>query len=194
MSTPIAFVLGLLIGWIVEWVIDWIYWRRRNLQLQESEKLLHKKINLLEEEAVDLRQARADIHKQALEQKDEIASLKDQIASLQSKVEQVEGEKKQIEEYSCRVQDELAVLRAQPAVPPLVVPDDLEIIDGIGPVIARKLNKVGIHTFEQLAAQTPVFLRTVLGDVIQRLADEDSIIEQARNFAQRKMTEGDNQQ
>jgi predicted flap endonuclease-1-like 5' DNA nuclease len=63
------------------------------------------------------------------------------------------------------------------------VPDDLIVIKGIGPVIARKLNAAGIYTFRQLAALTPVQLREIVGDVIQRLADEDDIINQAKELA-----------
>ena len=69
-------------------------------------------------------------------------------------------------------------------------PDNLEDIKGIGPVIARLLNEKGITTFEQLAEQTPESLRGMLGDAIQRLADEGSLIEQARQFAQRKQGKG----
>lgn len=71
-----------------------------------------------------------------------------------------------------------------PAAPP--VPDDLIIIKGIGPVIARKLNESGIYTFKQLAAITPERLRQIVGDVIQRLADEQDIIDQAKVLADRQ--------
>ena len=64
-----------------------------------------------------------------------------------------------------------------------VKPDDLIVIKGIGPVIAGKLNNAGIYTFKQLAAITPAQLREIVGDVIQRLADEQDIINQAKNLA-----------
>ena len=60
------------------------------------------------------------------------------------------------------------------------------IIKGIGPVINRRLNQGGIYTYEQLAAITPARLREIVGDVIQRLADEDEIIAQAKELAARK--------
>ncbi len=69
-------------------------------------------------------------------------------------------------------------------------PDNLEDINGIGPVIARRLKENGITTFEQLAEQTPESLQNMLGDVVQRLADEESFIEQARQFVQRKQGKG----
>jgi predicted flap endonuclease-1-like 5' DNA nuclease len=71
--------------------------------------------------------------------------------------------------------------------PPAVkaAPDDLKVIKGIGPVIERKLNEAGIYTFEQLGNLTTADLRRILGNVIQRLADEDSLLQQARDLARR---------
>jgi large subunit ribosomal protein L21 len=64
--------------------------------------------------------------------------------------------------------------------------DDLKVIKGIGPVIERKLNEAGITTFEQLGKLTPADLRRILGDVIERLSDEESLLQQARDLAHRK--------
>ena len=77
-----------------------------------------------------------------------------------------------------------AIEEPQPAAK--VVPDDLKIIKGIGPVIERKLNGAGVHTFEQLGALTVGDLRRILGNTIERLADEDSLLQQARDLARRK--------
>jgi predicted flap endonuclease-1-like 5' DNA nuclease len=67
-----------------------------------------------------------------------------------------------------------------------VVPDDLKVIKGIGPVIERKLNGAGILTFDQLGALTVDDLRRILGTTIERLADEGSLLQQARDLARRK--------
>ncbi len=66
------------------------------------------------------------------------------------------------------------------------VPDDLKIIKGIGPVIERKLNDAGITTFEQLGNLTPDDLQRILGNAIERLADEEALLQQARDLAGRK--------
>jgi predicted flap endonuclease-1-like 5' DNA nuclease len=66
------------------------------------------------------------------------------------------------------------------------VRDDLQKIKGIGPVIERKLNEAGIETFEQLGRLTASQLRRILGDAIERLADEESLLQQARDLARRK--------
>ena len=71
---------------------------------------------------------------------------------------------------------------------PLVktAPDDLKIVKGIGPVIERKLNEAGINTFEQLGSLTVADLRRILGNAIERLSDEESLLQQARDLARRK--------
>ena len=67
-----------------------------------------------------------------------------------------------------------------------VVPDDLKAIKGIGPVIERKLNDAGVYTFEQLGNLTASGLRRILGNTIERLSDEESLLRQARDLARRK--------
>jgi predicted flap endonuclease-1-like 5' DNA nuclease len=64
--------------------------------------------------------------------------------------------------------------------------DDLKVIKGIGTVIEGKLNEAGIYTFEQLGNLTPADLRRILGNAIERLANEDSLLQQARDLARRK--------
>lgn len=62
--------------------------------------------------------------------------------------------------------------------------DDLEVIVGIGPVISRMLNASGIFTFAELAALSVSDLREIVGDRIQRIADEEQILSQARQLAE----------
>jgi len=64
--------------------------------------------------------------------------------------------------------------------------DDLKRIKGIGPVISKKLNNAGITTFEQLSKVKPHQLEVLLGELIKRLADEDSIIAQAAKLDKKK--------
>lgn len=70
--------------------------------------------------------------------------------------------------------------------PTRVTRDDLKVIKGIGPVIERKLNEAGIYTFEQLGNLTTAQLRRILGDMVERLSDEESLLLQARDLARRK--------
>ena len=69
---------------------------------------------------------------------------------------------------------------------PRFLDDDLQQIRGIGPVIAQKLNDAGIFTISQLAELTITQLADIIGEEIQRLADEEDILRQARELARRK--------
>jgi predicted flap endonuclease-1-like 5' DNA nuclease len=78
--------------------------------------------------------------------------------------------------------DEIKIVESARAAAGFKV-DDLELIVGIGPVIARTLNNACIFSFADLACLTPEQLRSILGDKIQRLSDEASLIEQAKKLA-----------
>ena len=170
MTPIVAFVSGLLVGWLVEWVIDWIYWRRQYQKLESSSSQGRQKVKSLEAE---------------------LSSALNIIRPLQDQVRQLELEKAQGEIRLTQMQEELETARTQsgvfqPALPDAteeIVPDNLQEINGIGLVITKRLNHHGIYTFEQLASQTAEYLREILGDMIQRLADEESFIQQARQLA-----------
>ena len=67
-----------------------------------------------------------------------------------------------------------------------VTPDDLKVIKGIGTVIERRLNDADVYTFEQLGSLSTAELRSILGNVIERLSNEESLLQQARDLARRK--------
>jgi predicted flap endonuclease-1-like 5' DNA nuclease len=77
---------------------------------------------------------------------------------------------------------DLALLEVKaPAIP--LVPDDLKLIEGIGPRIAGILNAAGVMTFGQLAALDPDRIRKMLESAdprLIRLADPTTWPEQAR--------------
>jgi predicted flap endonuclease-1-like 5' DNA nuclease len=169
--TPIiAFILGLLIGWLIEWVIDWIYWRRHYQPSQDTMIQSQQKLASLESELLFTRS---------------------EVQPLQEKIGQLELEKAQLELGLIQIQQELDNSRTHPPIHQQIITDDLEEIDGIGLMIARRLNQSGIYTYEQLAAQSPEFLRQLVGDLIQPPAGEESLIEHARRFAQRKYSQGE---
>lgn len=59
-------------------------------------------------------------------------------------------------------------------------PDDLKVIEGIGPKIASTLQAAGIQTFAQLSQTEVEKLRRILEDADLRLADPTTWPEQAR--------------
>jgi len=70
-----------------------------------------------------------------------------------------------------------------------LVPDNLEIIEGIGPKIASLLKDAGIVTFNQLAETDVSRLEKILDEVNLRIADPTSWPEQARLAAEGKVDE-----
>lgn len=71
-------------------------------------------------------------------------------------------------------------VEAFPLEAPPAIPDDLVIIEGIGPKIAEVLNTAGITTFAQLAQTGPDRLEEILNAANLRLADPTTWPEQAR--------------
>jgi len=57
--------------------------------------------------------------------------------------------------------------------------DQLEDINGIGPVFARRLNEAGIHTFVDLAAQSPERIKEIISPKNWQAIDPESWIAQA---------------
>jgi predicted flap endonuclease-1-like 5' DNA nuclease len=82
-------------------------------------------------------------------------------------------------------QEKIAALEAELEECGDITIDPLEKIKGIGPVIKKKLNDGGVFSFKQLGKLTPANLEAIVGDDIKRLADEDEIIRQAKEFAQK---------
>ncbi len=65
--------------------------------------------------------------------------------------------------------------------------DNFQAIKGIGPVFSKRLHDAGIHTFERLSQLTSPQLQETLGDLYKRFfAKQDTILAQAKEFAQRK--------
>jgi predicted flap endonuclease-1-like 5' DNA nuclease len=75
-------------------------------------------------------------------------------------------------------------LAAEPMAPPEpevapAPPDDLALIEGIGPKIASLLQEAGINTFAQLSTTDPARLESLLDEAGLQMADPSSWPEQA---------------
>ena len=63
----------------------------------------------------------------------------------------------------------------------------LEVLKGIGPASVKRLNRAGVHTFDELARLEPGDLRNILGNVLKRAGiTESQVIAEARKFALQK--------
>ena len=65
------------------------------------------------------------------------------------------------------------VAAAAPVVAAPVVPDDLKVVEGIGPKIEGLFNAAGIFTFKQLAAADPAHLKEILVNAGSRFQMHD---------------------
>jgi predicted flap endonuclease-1-like 5' DNA nuclease len=69
--------------------------------------------------------------------------------------------------------------------------DNLQAINGIGPVFSRRLNEAGIHTFEQVSQLKSKDMERILGKLFKRFFSEDNTIrQQAKEFAKQKKMSG----
>ena len=63
----------------------------------------------------------------------------------------------------------------------------LEVLKGIGPASVKRLNRAGVHTFDDLAQLKPDELRAILGNMLRRAGiTESQVIAEAEKFAQQK--------
>lgn len=85
---------------------------------------------------------------------------------------------KPLEEETTRAPEEIPIL-----------PDNLELLEGIGPKISSLLKAAGIKTFKQLANTEVSQLQKLLDEANLRIADPTSWPEQARLAAAGKLDE-----
>ena len=99
----------------------------------------------------------------------------------------------EVEETAVETAQEIAepmasrVLKAVPAAPP--PPDDLTVIEGIGPKISSVFQAAGITTLTQLAATDADTLKRILTEAKIRLGDPGTWPEQAALAAEAKWDE-----
>jgi len=178
----LSFLIGVLIGLIIAWLIYLLFLRPRRAAAEADLRL---KLDAASKESASLKARLATtgaLEAQLKGASSEIDSLKAQLAGmkdLQTNLDacQADGEAYKLEIE--RVNAELAAARASvltggeeaatraaaavtlPAAEP-EEPDDLLIVEGIGPVISGLLNKNGIYTFAQLAGTSIERLRSIL--------------------------------
>ncbi len=72
---------------------------------------------------------------------------------------------------------------------PVAQPDDLKVIEGIGPKITEVLNETGIYSFAHLAAMKLINLEVLLKEANIRIANPSTWAEQAALAAEGKWDE-----
>jgi predicted flap endonuclease-1-like 5' DNA nuclease len=180
--------------------VDW--WREKHHHdlaaiQQKSRSLVSEKEKLLKAKAElesSLKDSRREIH----EVQSRLQEVENEIGTLRYRNRQLEFQVKEGEESGAKLKTEIEnLITAQktkgtvsdhPFVRPLETDDkdDLTRIKGIGPFIEKRLNMIGIYTFQQLADLSPEVIDRV-GAAIEFFPHRiirDNWVGQAGAFAQ----------
>ncbi len=160
----LSFFVGVLVGWVVELIIDYLFWQKRCARLDAENEELRSELQRME----------------AIEAKN--LELRKELARLQALEEEHAALKAELD--ACRQQlaapEDTASTRAEPAAS--IAPEDLKVVEGIGPKIEQILHAAGILTLAMLAETEIDVLRQILAEAGPRfrLADPSTWPQQAR--------------
>ena len=145
-------IVFFFVGLILGLLIAWLYCRRR---ASAYETRIHDLELALKKKEVNLQDVQA-----------ELAERESKLKELEGRVQQQDGT---IQDLNVRVQG------LEP-----VEPEDLTIVEGIGPKISSLLGTAGIVNYAQLAAVAVGSLREIVRDVGLTMVDPGTWPEQAR--------------
>lgn len=147
----VAFLLGLLLGYIL-----WYKWRKLYLELDAEHNRL-KALHLeLEKNHASLRYKCDELEKENTVSRRRVQSLEGDVSGLRFKLEKFESE------LAAATGGARTAMGAAAGPPPS--PDDLKVVEGIGPKIEQLCNNIGIWTFAGLAATSVGTLQKMLDD------------------------------
>ncbi len=153
-------IVWIILGFIIGLIAAWFYFDRRHqaavADREEAEAAVAKRLTSATPSAV----AAADVDQAT------INALRSDLSARDRRIAELERE-----------------LAAAAARAPLGAPDDLTKIKGIGPVLKRKLNDLGVITFRQIADFTPDDIARVNGvlDFPGRI-EREKWVDQAKTF------------
>lgn len=188
-----SFLAGLLVGWLGEWVIDYLYFRRGGTDLEELEEI-KAKLNIAESRVNELENSLAGEQAEAARWQADYTALQSSMAVMEAASEELEAcrannvalaaENARLrEELEQRPQD-LEVMTSRTVVVDLASePDDLTLIQGIGPRYADKLNAAGILTYAALANARKDDLQAAIQPEPWQKVDYNVWQDQARLYA-----------
>ncbi len=181
------YLMGALIGWLLA---GWLARRALAMRPSTIEKLVDRPVDRIVEKVVDRpvdrivekivekpveRVVEKFVDKPVVdtaglaERDRQIASWQDRYATLESQYNKLQSG------------PDIDVAAARAAGIEIKGPDDLELIEGIGPKIAELLNQAGVHRFRELAQMTPEQIQPILdrAGANYKLADPSTWPEQA---------------
>ncbi len=143
----IAFLLGLLLGYIL-----WYKWHKLYQELNAEHNRL-KGVHLeLEKEHASLRYQLEESEKDNANVRRKVMSLEGDVAGLRFRLDKCESD--MAGALAASTSGKMAMAAPMFVAPP-ANPDDLKVVEGIGPNIEELCNGIGIWTFAALA-ETPV--------------------------------------
>lgn len=142
-------LLFLLIAFLIGLIAGWLYWRSRLEDLRT--RLTANQENLARTQA-DLERFTQENHRLEAE----LSALRDQLRNCQAEKGQMRGELQALREAAAAedAQDATGIataLRARLPKSKAGQKDDLKRISGVGPAIEKRLNALGIFTYEQVS-------------------------------------------
>jgi predicted flap endonuclease-1-like 5' DNA nuclease len=177
MGIWIALVGGILLGWVIEWVIDWTYWRRGVAGFYAKEDQLQRDLDAASAAHDDLAQSNNQLKADRDLLNQQLSALTADVDVLNQQVSELTADRDVLNQ---QLADALAVVK----VAETPRRDDLEQIDGIGPVYEQKLFAAGITSYGQLAATPAEQLREIVQPAPWQYVDFEDWHVQARRFAE----------
>ncbi|MCB0045613.1 MAG: DUF4332 domain-containing protein [Caldilineaceae bacterium] len=194
------FFLGVFVGWLVEWIIDWLFWRRTLRKIYDNETYLERELALARSQLGDADADESYVSKlqtQLNMARIETASIRQQRDALQAEMDALHAgaDLSGLDVRSGLLVD-LGPDAAEVGTPEQDSPtsdaesriyvqrDDLEVINGIGPVYEKRLYAAGVETYAQLAALSIQELAELVQAEDWQELDYAGWIAQAGQFAQ----------
>jgi len=150
----IVLLIAALLGFLIGYFLERGRWKKKCDLLEEEIASLKASIRKLEEEKQALQSdvRRLEGEKQTLQA--DVRRMDDEIATLKLTIEKLEKE--------ARLLAEKVPLKAAEIPHAKIVADDLTVVIGIGPKIARLLMDHGITTWKALSETSPAAITEIL--------------------------------
>ena len=174
-------------------------WREKHFKASQQKSFdLISENEKLQRHKTELESSLKESRKETREMQSRLLEIENEIGTLRYRNRQLEFQTKELEESNAKLKVEIGDLSERkekksisdhPFIRP-VEPDeknDLTKIKGVGPFIEKRLNMIGIYTFQQLAELSPEMIDRV-GAAIEFFPHRiirDNWVGQARAFAGR---------
>jgi predicted flap endonuclease-1-like 5' DNA nuclease len=190
-------VVGIIIGWLGEWVVDWLYWRRNIPEFYANESRLSSQVEMLHRDQQRVHAEAEQVRAQLAQTQSRSSQVALDLSAGQQQIEQLRSERDAAQAAAAQalgdvdktraenqeLQQRLAAALATIEAEAKARRDDLEQIDGIGPVFEQKLFAAGIETYSQLAGTSVDRLREIVAPAAWQNVDFEGWRQQAREFA-----------